>query len=119
MQYSVADKNGELIHTFDPKLTSPSMMHDFAITENFSIIMDLPLRFDPRRSVKGQAMLYFNAQEKSKFGVFDRLCNAAETVKWFTADTCYIFHTANAWEHDRKVEENIYFFFVEKYLLWK
>ena len=52
-EYSVVSATGELVNTFDPVLRRASMMHDFAITSKYSILMDLPLRFNPRRGVTG------------------------------------------------------------------
>lgn len=101
--YSVVDKDGALVHTFDPRIAHPSMMHDFAITERFSILMDLPLRFDPRGALAGRPMLSFRPDQPSRFAVFDRRCADAAAVRWFTAPACYVFHTANAWEHGKKV----------------
>lgn len=104
VQYGVVSAEGELVHSFDPAVPHPTMMHDFAITEKYSILMDLPLRFDPSNLfTKGKAMLSFNNAVPSRFGIFPRHCSKSSDVKWFTASTCYVFHTANAWEHGGKV----------------
>ena len=103
VQMGVVDAEGQLVHSFDPGVTVPSMMHDFAITDKYSILMDLPLRFDPKRGPQGKAMLQFDPTAESRFAIFSRHCTSQEDIKWFTAPPCYVFHTANAWEHDNKV----------------
>lgn len=102
-QHSVVSADGELVSTVDLDLHRPSMMHDFAVTSKYSIVMDLPLRFDGRRGLTGSGLLYFNSGEISRFGILPRFAKSAGDVMWFRASTCYVFHTACAWEHDNKV----------------
>lgn len=87
-------------------LPSPVMMHDFAITEHFTIVMDLPFVFDPKRMLKGSPF-GFRPDLKARFGVHPRHAKDAAEVKWFTAKPCFIFHTANAWEEKTASGEDV------------
>uniref|UniRef100_M4CUD1 Uncharacterized protein n=1 Tax=Brassica campestris TaxID=3711 RepID=M4CUD1_BRACM len=103
------DYDKRLTHSFTahPKVdpvTEPIMMHDFAITENYSIFMDLPMHFRPKEMVKEKKMLYsFDPTKKARFGVLPRYAKDELMIKWFELPNCFIFHNANAWEEDEEV----------------
>nr|GMC84495.1 carotenoid 9,10(9',10')-cleavage dioxygenase 1-like [Ipomoea batatas] len=102
--YRVISKDG-LMH--DPvTITIPAsvMMHDFAITENYAIFMDLPLYFQPKEMVTKKQFAYkFDATKKARFGVLPRYAKNELLIKWFELPNCFIFHNANAWEEGDEV----------------
>jgi len=55
--YRVISKDGEMHDPVPITIPEPVMMHDFAITENYAIFMDLPLYFRPK--VKEHQMFIF------------------------------------------------------------
>jgi carotenoid cleavage dioxygenase len=46
---------------------------------------------------KGKSMLYFEEENGSRFGVLARGADGDE-IKWFDVDSCYCYHTVNAFE---------------------
>lgn len=46
--YRVISKDGLMHDPVPITIPNPVMMHDFAITENYAIFMDLPLYFKPK-----------------------------------------------------------------------
>jgi len=46
--YRVITKDGAMLDPVPITIPESVMMHDFAITENYSIFMDLPLLFRPK-----------------------------------------------------------------------
>lgn len=46
--YRVISKDGVMNDPVPITIAEPVMMHDFAITENYAIFMDLPLYFRPK-----------------------------------------------------------------------
>jgi carotenoid cleavage dioxygenase len=64
--------------------------------------MDLPLVNDPVASRAGRYKLLFERSMPSRFGVIPRY-GAAEEVRWFEADPCFIYHSVNAWEDGDEV----------------
>jgi carotenoid cleavage dioxygenase-like enzyme len=46
--YRVINKDGVMLDPVPITIPAPVMMHDFAITENYAIFMDLPLYFRPK-----------------------------------------------------------------------
>jgi carotenoid cleavage dioxygenase len=68
-----------------------------AITENHSILMDLPLVNDRDAARAGRFKLFFDREMPSRFAVIPRH-GRTEDVRWFEADPCFIYHTVNARE---------------------
>ncbi|WZZ18346.1 hypothetical protein YC2023_111435 [Brassica napus] len=102
--YRVISKDGIMHDPVPITISEPIMMHDFAITENYSIFMDLPMHFRPKEMVKEKKMLYsFDPTKKARFGVLPRYAKDELMIKWFELPNCFIFHNANAWEEDEEV----------------
>jgi len=72
----------------------PRMMHDFAASHSHSILLDLPLSLDPINLLRGVPIVALNSAAPARFGVLPR--HAPEQVRWYTAPSCVIFHTALA-----------------------
>lgn len=49
--YRVITKEGTMLDPVPITISEPIMMHDFAITENYAIFMDLPLYFRPKVTI--------------------------------------------------------------------
>lgn len=79
-----------------PGVSSAKMMHDFGVSYNHTVIMDLPLSLDPLNLIKGLPTVAYNPSVRSRFGIFPR--HQPELVRWFNTDPCCIFHTANTWD---------------------
>jgi carotenoid cleavage dioxygenase len=54
MQYGVVGPDRKLRHKLDIELPGPSLPHDMAITEHYSILHDLSLRPDPEALKAGR-----------------------------------------------------------------
>lgn len=102
LQYGIISPSGELLGTIPIDLPVGVMMHDFAITENYTIFLDLPMNFRPERIEKGQFPIAFESETPSRFGIIPRHGNSNE-VRWFEAPACFIFHTLNAYEEGDEV----------------
>nr|AFC90006.1 carotenoid cleavage dioxygenase 1 [Diospyros kaki] len=102
--YRVISKDGFMHDPVPITLPEPIMMHDFAITENYAIFMDLPLYFRPKEMVKENTLIFaFDATKKARFGVLPRYAKDELLIKWFELPNCFIFHNANAWEEGDEV----------------
>lgn len=101
--YRVVSKDGEMQDAVPISVSGPCMMHDFAITENYAIFMDMPLYFKPEAMLKGNLILHFDSSKKAKFGILPRYAKNESQIQWFELPTCYIFHNANAWEEGDEV----------------
>ncbi|XP_057512281.1 carotenoid 9,10(9',10')-cleavage dioxygenase 1-like [Actinidia eriantha] len=102
--YRVVSKDGFMHDPVPITISDPIMMHDFAITENYAIIMDLPLYFRPKEMVKDKKLIFtFDETKKARFGVLPRYAKDELLIKWFELPNCFIFHNANAWEEGEEV----------------
>jgi carotenoid cleavage dioxygenase-like enzyme len=68
-----------------------------AFTEHYSLLMDLPLFWDPQLLERKVHKVTYYPEMPSRFGILPRYGSNAE-VKWFEASPCYIYHVVNAWE---------------------
>ncbi|KAH7570654.1 hypothetical protein JRO89_XS05G0151500 [Xanthoceras sorbifolium] len=104
LTYRVISKDGFMHDPVPITISDPMMMHDFAITENYAVFMDLPLYFRQKEMVKENKHIYsFDPTIKARFGVLPRYAKDEFQIKWFELPNCYIFHNANAWEEDDEV----------------
>jgi carotenoid cleavage dioxygenase len=102
--YYVADTSGQIIHKQSVDVPSPVMMHDFAISRNHAIFMDLPVVFDLDIALGGGGMPFcWRPDNGSRIGLIDRRkvgTGVPVEPRWFEVDSCYVFHIVNAWEED-------------------
>ena len=100
--YLRVSPDGKLVQQEEITVGGPTMMHDFAITENYAIFMDLPLVFDLQLAIQGTMPFHWSDDYPARVGVMPRRGKDAD-VKWFDVDPCYVFHGMNAFEKDGKV----------------
>ncbi len=97
MTYNVVSAAGQLIHHAPIDLPGPRLPHDMAVTEHHTILMDLPLFWDPELLRRGVHKVTFYPELPSRFGILPRHGTNAD-VRWFEAPPCYIYHVVNACE---------------------
>lgn len=102
VKYGVVSSQGKIDHFAGIDLPMGVMMHDFAITTNYTIFMDLPLTLSPLRMQRGEPMIMFEADKPSRFGIMPRRGDNSN-IRWFEAPSCYVFHTLNAYEDGEEV----------------
>jgi carotenoid cleavage dioxygenase-like enzyme len=102
MRYGVVGPEGAVRHFVPVDLPGPRLPHDMAITERHSILMDLPLFNDPAAAKAGRFKLFFDNGMPSRFGVIPRY-GSEDSIRWFDAEPCFIYHSVNAWEEGDEV----------------
>ncbi|KAK4943951.1 hypothetical protein LTR66_014554, partial [Elasticomyces elasticus] len=93
---AASTKLPNIINKSVPGVTSAKMMHDFGVSGQHTVIMDLPLSLDPINLVKNKPVVAYDGDGRSHFGVFPR--RDPQAVRWFETSACCIFHTANTWD---------------------
>lgn len=97
--YHVADAQGNLIHSQPIDVPGPTMVHDFALSRNYAIFLDLPVVFDLDLAIQGTMPFLWNESYGARIGLLHRdKARQGEQPRWFAVDPCYIFHIMNAWE---------------------
>lgn len=102
LRYGVISAKGELVRYETIETKTPHILHDMAITERFSILMDFPLGWDAAKLKEGKRRMGFDKSSPSRFGIMPRLGTAAD-VRWFEAEPCYVYHSVNAYEDGDEV----------------
>ncbi|MFZ2241236.1 MAG: carotenoid oxygenase family protein [Gordonia amarae] len=97
MHYGVVDEHNDLAHYIDVPLPGPRMPHDMAFTENYAILNDLPMFWDPELLKHDIHLPKFHADTPARFAVIPRRGQTSD-IKWFEADPTYVLHFANAYE---------------------
>jgi len=102
VSYSVIDKNGDLVHTSPITIPRSIFMHDFGVTEKYTLFLDFPITLDIGRAISGGPAVDFEPQHGSRIGVMPRYGTDAD-VRWFDVETGVVVHTANAWDDGDEV----------------
>ncbi|CAM9253945.1 unnamed protein product, partial [Scytosiphon promiscuus] len=101
----VLDANGKLERQFPVDVERSTFMHDFAITENYAVFLDLPMVLKPENIVKGAFPLVYDEALGSRMGVLPLNATDSSGIRWFDMPESFMaFHVLNAWEE--KVEMN-------------
>ncbi|MCX4097102.1 carotenoid oxygenase family protein [Nocardia sp. alder85J] len=95
LTYHRLSATGELVHSRVVEVPGPTMMHDFAITANHVVWLDLPVVFDLDRAGRGGMPYGWDDDYGARLGVMPK---AGGAVTWYEVDPCYIFHLGNAHE---------------------
>ncbi len=101
LKYSVISASGEISHTVAVDLPHPVAVHDFAITENYTVLMDLPITLKKPTDVDG-SWHEFRKDLSSRFGIIPRYGNNDE-IQTIEFPALYVPHTLNAYEQGDEV----------------
>jgi carotenoid cleavage dioxygenase-like enzyme len=96
LRYIRIGADGVLTQLEEISLPNMVMMHDFNVTRNYVIFMDLPVCFDLDALATGLPFR-FNRDAGARLGVMPRTGGNAD-VRWFDIEPCYVFHPVNAHE---------------------
>lgn len=99
LRYYRVDAQGQLVQNEPIEIPQPVMMHDWNVTRNHVIFMDLPLAFSLEGPNPGFG---WRPESGARLGVMPRTGTNAD-VKWYEIDPCYVFHPLNAHEEGDKI----------------
>ena len=120
VSYHRVDADGVL--TVDRPIEVPAltMMHDFAMTSEHVIFMDLPIVFNLDIAINGRGDMPFRWDDNygARFGVLRR-DDPFGQVRWFDIDPCYVFHVANSYERRTAAGNSIVLQAVRYPELWR
>ena len=102
LTYYRANPLGELVQIEPIELPRAVMMHDWNITENHVVFMDLPIISDMNLAVETGSPFGFKPEFGARLGVMPREGSNSD-VRWFDIDPCYVFHPLNSYEEGNKI----------------
>ncbi len=97
LRYGVVDEGNDLAHYVDVPLPGPRLPHDMAFTENYVILNDFPLFWEPELLERGAHVARFHRDMPSRFAVLPRRGQTAD-IRWFEAEPTFVLHFVNAYE---------------------
>jgi carotenoid cleavage dioxygenase-like enzyme len=79
------------------------MVHDCSLTESSVVIYDMPVVFDLEMAMSGKGLPYrWDPEYPARLGVLPR-DGAAEDVRWYDIEPCYVFHPLNAYDDGERI----------------
>jgi carotenoid cleavage dioxygenase-like enzyme len=102
--YHRADASGELIINRGIDVKAHTMMHDFALTAEHVIFMDLPVVFNLDVALRSESDMPYRWDDNygARLGVLRR-DDPYGAIRWFDIDPCYVFHVANAYDRGNSI----------------
>ncbi|MEM9621480.1 MAG: carotenoid oxygenase family protein [Pseudomonadota bacterium] len=97
MTYHRASASGELLQSEVIEVKGATMVHDFNITENYVIFMDLPLVWNFENAANTGLPIQWSDEYGARLGVMPRNGSNKDVV-WYDIDPCYVYHPLNAYE---------------------
>ena len=82
------------------------MVHDFAVTERHVLFPILPLTGSMERARSGQIPYAWEPDLGGHIGVMRRDRGVA-SLRWFRAESCYVFHVLNAWDDGNRIVADV------------
>lgn len=102
LRYLRVSAAGELVQTEDITVGGPTMMHDFNITRNHVIFMDLPAVFNLELAMSGDMPIRWDDNYPARLGVMPRDGTDAQVI-WYDINPCYVFHPMNSYEEGNNI----------------
>jgi carotenoid cleavage dioxygenase-like enzyme len=97
VQHVIVDPAGKVTRTTDIPVPDGPMMHDFALTAPYVILLDLPVTFSLKAATSGKELPYvWNPAHQAGVGLLPR--DGSSPVRWIEIEPCWVFHCLNAYE---------------------
>jgi 9-cis-epoxycarotenoid dioxygenase len=82
-------------------MTTPSFLHDFAITKKYAVFAEIQLGMNPMEMMFGSGSpVGANPGKIPRIGVIPRYAKDESDMRWFEVPGFNIIHAINAWDED-------------------
>ena len=99
VQHLIIGADGTVSRTTDIPVPGGPMMHDFALTTNHVVLLDLPVTFSLDAVTAGKELPYvWNPDHQARVGLLPR--DGSSGVTWMEIDPCWVFHCLNAYDDE-------------------
>jgi len=98
IRHVVVDRDGKVRREEPIAVQDGPSIHDCMITNNYVVILDLPVTFSMKRLLAGHVFPYqWNPHHKARIGLLPREGKGTDTI-WCDVEPCYVFHPCNGFE---------------------
>ena len=81
VHYSLFNEDSKLVNTMQIPITNKRMIHDFANTENYIIVPDLPVELSVGRTIKHKKWLFsYNKKGACRYGILKKLNQSPDQI---------------------------------------
>ena len=103
LTYHHADETGRLVSSQAVEVAGPTMVHDFAITDQDVVFWEFPVVFDLDMAVAGNSLPFrWDPSYGARIGVMP-LGGPATAIRWVEVEPAYVFHGVNAFRDGDQV----------------
>ncbi|XVF65084.1 hypothetical protein PTKIN_Ptkin09bG0218400 [Pterospermum kingtungense] len=107
LKYFKFDKFGKKLRDVHVAIEQATMIHDFAITENFVVIPDQQMVFKLSEMIRGGSPVIYDKKKTSRFGILQQNDVDGSSIQWIDVPNCFCFHLWNAWEENSENGDKI------------
>jgi carotenoid cleavage dioxygenase-like enzyme len=99
VQHVIVGPGGKVTSTTNVPVPDGPMMHDFALTGKYVVLLDLPVTFSLNAVTQGMELPYvWNPNHPARVGLLAR--DGSKPIQWIGLDPCWVFHTLNAYDDE-------------------
>lgn len=92
------DEDFRLTWHQEVEVQQPVMMHDFAMTHQYIILVDTPLTFKTTRMFQGETPIFFDPSQTTRIGIVPKKC-PLDMTRWIDMPNTFgCFHVVHAYE---------------------
>jgi carotenoid cleavage dioxygenase-like enzyme len=102
VQHIILNNNGQVSRITEIAVRDKPIMHDFALTEKYVVLYDLPVTFSLDSAKAGRFPYVWNPAHEARVGLLSRK-DASRGTRWFPVEPCFVFHTLNAYDDGDRV----------------
>ncbi|MGI9325222.1 MAG: carotenoid oxygenase family protein [Pseudomonadales bacterium] len=102
LTYHRTSRDGKMLQVEPITVKGATMIHDFNITRNHVVFMDLPAVWNLEGIASSGLPVVWDESYGARLGVMPRTGTDAD-VKWYEINPCYVFHPLNAYEEGNKI----------------
>ncbi len=106
MSFGVVGPDGRVARFEHFEAPYCSMVHDFAVTERHVLFPIMPLTGSMARAQTGRPPFAWEPELGAHIGLLHRDRGVA-SLRWFRAETGYVFHVLNAWEEGERIVADV------------
>jgi carotenoid cleavage dioxygenase-like enzyme len=117
MSYGTIDASGNVTRFDRFEAPYASMVHDFMFTEAHVLFPVMPLTASLERARRGLPPFAWEPGRGTRVGVMRRDAGT-ESIEWWSAPSCYVFHVMNAWEANGRIHADVMQFATPPKFTW-